>query len=416
MYDPYALFEKIVLPNGLTVYHQYWDRPWQKIEVIVHSGSREDPTARPGTAHFVEHCVSNNVDERPMEMIRDFFRNTGGGVMLGSTSYLATLYGFNIPSERKLLQTSLEIFGKMLTQGTFQKRVEEERRIIVQEYNQIHPFKQAVNWDMEHWQELFRGHRLEITHEPLGTLASLNEIKQSDLIEYYNTHYVPANMSIIALGGVDVNTIIEELRASPFGNEKPGRRNPIPPPFKNLVKPTKPGFKISYADITNLAIDQAIYTAYWAIPGDVSLDALHLASEMISYHLRQEIREKLQGSYDCSCQYVSYQDVYSMSIQGRVAPNLTTEMDERVMECMRKAREDEALFQNLNDRSLKSIPMTDISGKRLLRNCAHDLRELHLIESMQTMVSRREALKFEQVQSLIDSFTPDWRFTTIMSP
>ncbi len=105
-----------------------------------------------------------------------------------------------------------------------------------------------------------------------------------------------------------------------------------------------------------------------------------------------------------------------MSIQGRVAPNLTTEMDERVMECMRKAREDEALFQNLNDRSLKSIPMTDISGKRLLRKCAHDLRELHLIESMQTMVSRREALKFEQVQSLIDSFTPDWRFTTIMSP
>lgn len=61
IYDPYAVFKKHVLPNGLTIYHAYYDRPWVKSKFVIHSGSREDEVRKEGTSHFVEHLVSENI-------------------------------------------------------------------------------------------------------------------------------------------------------------------------------------------------------------------------------------------------------------------------------------------------------------------------------------------------------------------
>ena len=62
MYDPFAKFTKHILSNGLEIHHQFWERPWIKVEIVVHSGGREDPVVMPGLAHFVEHVVSQNID------------------------------------------------------------------------------------------------------------------------------------------------------------------------------------------------------------------------------------------------------------------------------------------------------------------------------------------------------------------
>ncbi|KKP80963.1 MAG: hypothetical protein UR80_C0013G0008 [Parcubacteria group bacterium GW2011_GWB1_35_5] len=50
MYDPYADFVKHVLANGLEVHSVSWDRPWIGMEIVVHSGGREDPVTIPGLA------------------------------------------------------------------------------------------------------------------------------------------------------------------------------------------------------------------------------------------------------------------------------------------------------------------------------------------------------------------------------
>lgn len=87
MYDPYADFKKTVLPNGLEVHSQFWERPWIGVEIVVHSGAREDPVEMPGLAHFVEHAVSKNIPNWEYDQSKEFFETCGGGAGFGSTNY-----------------------------------------------------------------------------------------------------------------------------------------------------------------------------------------------------------------------------------------------------------------------------------------------------------------------------------------
>lgn len=416
MYDPYALFEKIVLQNGLTVYYQHWERPWVKLEFMIHAGSREDPSDLPGIAHFVEHCASSNVDGMKNQDILDYFNDTGGGVYLGGTSYLTTHYGFNIPAQEEMLATGLSILGKMLLQGTFENRTEEERKIITREYSRAYPFNKFRKWDLEKFEELFQGHRIASPHEPLGTLASIEKISREDLRDYYGKYYVPANMSVLVLGGIPKDTLIEKLQASAFGAQKPGVRNLIPVPFVNLRNPKKPGLRISLSELTTLSTEQTTYTGYWAIPGDVSTEIIHLGCMMLNRHLHEELREKIQGTYSASSQYTDYQDVRMLSIQSAVSPEIDREMDERVMECVRLATEDESLFEKIKRRSLSAVLMSDLSGRKLMRNCMNDLKILQTIESMQTIVERREQTTFKEVQDFLRLVNPERRFSVSFAP
>jgi len=65
-HDLYAGFQRVILPNGLTLYVQ--ERPevsWLYAGFVIHAGAREDPASRRGLAHLVEHLVSENVAEMP---------------------------------------------------------------------------------------------------------------------------------------------------------------------------------------------------------------------------------------------------------------------------------------------------------------------------------------------------------------
>ena len=72
MYDPYAEFTKHVLPNELEVHSIFWDRPWIGMEIVVHSGGREDPVVMPGLAHFVEHVVNRNIPGMEYDKAKEF--------------------------------------------------------------------------------------------------------------------------------------------------------------------------------------------------------------------------------------------------------------------------------------------------------------------------------------------------------
>ena len=141
MYDPYAEFTKSVLPNGLEVHTVSWNRPWVRVEIVVHSGAREDPIDKPGLAHFVEHVVSKCVLGLSNDQIREYFETCGGQASFGTTSYTSTGYSFCIPANPTIFCEALAIFGSMILNARINdSAVETERKVITREFNEKYPF------------------------------------------------------------------------------------------------------------------------------------------------------------------------------------------------------------------------------------------------------------------------------------
>src|SRR4051812_30555915 len=114
MWDPYAEFETAVLPNGLTVYAAHWpNRPWQYVDFIIHAGAKDDPVGLEGLHHFMEHLVSLNM-YRSRSKFENFFLDAGGSVHLGSSRFLATQYGFSLPTDKRKLSKAFQLLGEML--------------------------------------------------------------------------------------------------------------------------------------------------------------------------------------------------------------------------------------------------------------------------------------------------------------
>ena len=92
MWDPYAELQRFQLSNGLSVYLGTWNRPWLKAAMMVHSGAREDPEGKEGTAHFLEHLLIENVQPWTYETARQYFQRFGGSAVFGKTYYDGASY------------------------------------------------------------------------------------------------------------------------------------------------------------------------------------------------------------------------------------------------------------------------------------------------------------------------------------
>jgi len=225
MWDPYAEFQSATLANGLNVYAAFWpERPWEVVGFLIHSGAEQDPLGREGTAHFVEHLIAENSNVSKRKMCA-FFANCGGKVNLGKTGYAASYYHFFVPTDKVILEKAFSLFGHMLLLAKIEKFIERERQVIKGEFYQHYPIKFQLDVDMHKHKTLYGGCWLERFVRPFGDAESIERITQSDLQLYYDSHYTPANISVVGVGGVTLPELVKFLSESPFATNKKRGKN-----------------------------------------------------------------------------------------------------------------------------------------------------------------------------------------------
>lgn len=416
MYDPYAEFTKHVLSNGLEVHSVFWDRPWIGMEIVVHSGGREDPVVMPGLAHFVEHVVSQNIPNWKFDQSKEFFETCGGRAEFGSTNYLSTIYKFGVPADLETFREALNIFGSMLLKVRIENDVERERRVIFREFNGRYPFLEKLEWDMGISKALFKGHRLETWNRPLGRPEGFLSATEADLQGFYDKHYVPSNISLVIIGGLTTNEVITKLEKSPFGMYKSGLRSQIPQPFCPLPIPTERTRTVKLSNHINFKIDQTEYKATWAFPSNFHKQALRVFNSVLGKILFDEIREKRSLAYSIGTNLTNFQDVYGYEIGGRISPDATPYIDELVRKCIDMV----PLRRDLFDRKLESLKqrclMIDLSGQNLAAKAAEDLVSDHRIIPMQEVWDDLHKVTFEQMAEATALLSSERQYTFITCP
>lgn len=418
-WDPYSEFQKAVLPNGLTIYAAQWPgRAWQKTGFIIHSGARHDDIGLEGTAHFLEHMVSLNASVGRDDIYK-FFSNTGGNVDLGGTRYHATDYDFLIPADKALFAESLEIFSSMLMNCKIVNSIESERKVIEREYFQKFSLKFASEATFRKHRALYSGHWLERFISPLGSPDSIEKINQDCLQKFYDQHYVPANMSIVTVGGFDIDTVVRLVSDSPFYIKKIGNQNPLPQPvisFSNVVE-NRQIYRTEEFLNNSQSGDFCGFGLVARFPGDSKQEAMGMLCRLLKNLLFEEIREQRSWAYSISCDTHNHVAFTEMEIYcGKMNPSVHSEIEAVVDECIRSVKDKKNLFERYKKSEIASLLLRDFSRDGVLNGAMSDVRLYRSVIPLNNSKKELEETSFEDVVDLLKYFSKENTYSTLLIP
>lgn len=417
MWDPYGMFESVVLPNGLTVHAAHWKKmPWERVGILIHSGAISDPVGLEGVAHFVEHMVSENATISKDD-IRAHFEDCGGAVMLGKTGYPSTCYKFFAPIDRSFLTGAFSIFGQMLLLAKLEKSLERERLLVIEEFNSQYPFEAKLELERREREMVFSGEWPSRSVRPLGHPDSIAKITQWDLQAFYNTHYVPANISIVGVGGLKLSRLVELISKSPFAMSRDGLRTPLMASLKQVPPPKETQHIFDISARLGIVAKNAEYRSVAKIPGNIGSQVIRIAGNMLTETLTKEVRERRAWTYDIgtSRNNLRYVHVFSVDCTA-LNPVALDSIEDVVIGCIDSIASDEALFKRTKQRALASVSMTDIDGNELRNESMNDLVTHQRIVSLKEFRGWVEKVTMDDIRGLLQWISPEQRWTLIKRP
>ncbi len=208
--------ETLTLPNGMTVIlHQDHTQPMVTIDTWFHVGSKDEAPGRSGFAHLFEHLMFMGTDRVPGNQF-DMLMESGGGANNASTSTDRT--NFYSWGPRSLLPTLLWLdadrldgLGKAMTKEKLDLQrnvVRNERRQSVD--NQPYGIAELIIPDALYP----AGHPYH--HSVIGSHEDLEAATLQDVVDFFDTYYVPGNATLVVAGDFDRDQALDLVRQT-FG-------------------------------------------------------------------------------------------------------------------------------------------------------------------------------------------------------
>jgi len=254
--------ERWVLPNGLTVIlRPRPGEPATSVQAWVKTGSiHEGANLGAGLSHFLEHMLFKGTGRRAG---RDISRevHAHGGYINAYTSFDRTVYYINLPSEHA--PVALDILGDAVFGSTLPaEEVDREKQVILREIDMG-----LDDPDHQLWQALFEAaYREHPYRQPIiGHRDVFAATSRQDLLDYYQSRYVPNNLILVVAGGYDPAVVRSAIKQA-FG-AAPRRR--LAPVFIPEEPPA------TTPRVLHLESDVEIVRAglAWQIPGTTHPDA-----------------------------------------------------------------------------------------------------------------------------------------------
>ena len=417
MWDPYAEFQSTTLANGLTVYAAHWPgRPWQAMGFLIHTGAEYDPVGREGLSHFIEHLVSESTIVSKNEM-KKFFKDHGGIVDLGTTGYPYTQYRFFLPADNAILARAFSMFGHMLLSAKLENFIERERQLIIGEFNRSYPFKFKLDLDEREHKTLYAGYWLERFVRPLGNPESVSRITQSDLQEHYDAHYTPKNMSIVGVGGMQLQELVELLSESPFATNKKGDRTPLPTPVTDVVLPSETRHVFKVSKHFTSPIEVGAYRSVAKIPGNINGRVIRIMKEMFDTMLFEVVRERHAWAYAINSARHNFRHFYEFSIIcNALELKAIDKIDDVIEACIASMNDREDLFEEVKRHALARNYMIDETGKSVCDGALDDLVEEQRIITLKEIGSDFERVTMNDIRDVLQWLQPERRWTLIIRP
>jgi zinc protease len=194
-----AVYRK-TLENGLIILaKESPPKDFVSINITIKAGpSSEEEYTASGISHLLEHLVFKGTVSRKVGDIEKEIRSYGG-LINGSVSHDTTTYELTVPV--KYFTQGLSVLKDMLVNSVFDRmELEKEREVIMKEMklNEDDPEKKLM---ARLFENAYTAHPYK--YPPIGYEKILRALTRDDVVKYYNRRYVPNNMVIAVVGGMN---------------------------------------------------------------------------------------------------------------------------------------------------------------------------------------------------------------------
>ncbi len=254
---------------------------------------------------------------------------------------------------------------------------------------------------------------------PLGTPKSINRIQQSDLQSFYDTHYTPANMSVVSVGSLPIDSVVNLLSRSPFGESIKSRRTAPQTSIVNLPTPleSKYVFELSKCISSDNLPKAFSYLTTCLLPAHIKDTAINLLDDILEEILTHELRLKRSWTYHVGIHHTHYRCVRQFSINSEsLALSALDDIDAVVDQAIQSLSQYEEEFERMRQERLTRIAMIDISGRKLVDEVLNQLSVNNFIFSLKKDKEEMENVTWEEVQALAQWLQPERRWTRIVCP
>jgi predicted Zn-dependent peptidase len=369
----------------------------------IGTGSRDEPPARAGVSHFIEHMLFKGSARYDAQQIAETFDALGGDLNAATSRETTVVYA-RVPDEK--LEIALDVMADMVFRPRFED-IDSEREVVLEEIAMVEDNPQDLVHDLV-GAAVFGSHPLG--RPVIGSAEVISTVSRRALRSYHQGAYVASNIVVAAAGNVDHARLLELVEARVGGMTH------------DLRVTRRPARRASQPGTCFQRKDTEQYHVCLAAPGIKRSDERRYAASLLdaivggsaSSRLFQEIREKRGMAYSV----YSFGSHYADS--GLVGLYVGTR-EENLAECLRIAAAElvavasgalrpgelERAKDNLKGRLLLSLESTAARMTRLGKAVVTDTE----ITSIDETIARVDAVTEDDVASLADELLSPGRLS-----
>jgi predicted Zn-dependent peptidase len=343
----------------------------------VGAGSRDEPEAKAGVSHFIEHLLFKGTRSYGAQEIAEIFDEMGGELNAATSREHTVVYA-RVPDRH--LEKALDVMADMVLAPAFAD-LDSEREVVLEEIAMVEDTPQDLVHDLLS-EAVFDDHPLG--RPVIGRADVISSISRRAIGSYHKNAYVSGNVVLAAAGNLDHDGLLGLLeRGARQRVEPPAARVRVRTP---LVKEPPPSLRFQRKDTEQ-------YHVCIGAPGISRSDRRRFAASLLdailggsaSSRLFQEIREKRGLAYAVYSFGSQYTDTGLVGLYiGTREENLATCLEiaaEQIAEVAAgqlRNRELERAKENLKGRIALSMEATSNRMSRLGKALITDTELLSL--------------------------------------
>ena len=362
----------------------------------IGAGSRDEPEARAGVSHFIEHLLFKGSSRYSAREIAEIFDELGGELNAATSRETTVVYA-RIPDDR--LERALDVMADMVFRPAFVD-VDSEREVVLEEIAMVEDTPNDLVHDIAA-EAVFGSHPLG--RPVIGRAEVISSVSRRVLSSYHARAYGAQNVVLAAAGNVRHEELVALFEQRADGaNAGPGlaARKPASGNGRPTVRFQRKDTEQYHVCLSALGISRIDDRRFAASLMDA------IVGGSASSRLFQEIREKRGMAYSVYSYSAQYGDtgqigVYAGTREENVAECLEIAVAELTDIAGGNVRADELARakENLKGRILLSLESTSARMTRLGKSTVTDTPLL----TPEQIVKRLEAVTAAEVAELADA-------------
>ena len=213
------MVRETTLDNGLKVLvREVHTAPLASVWCWYRVGSKDEGPGVTGVSHWCEHMNFKGTKNIPRDQVKGIIEKFGGTwngyTWIDQTTYLET-------ASKDALDRMLFIEAERMDACLYDPAdCESERTVIISELQGGENDPEQL-LDTEVTAAAFKVHPYH--HPTIGWLSDLQSMTRDDLYGHYRRYYVPSNATLVIVGDVEMDDVLEKV-AKHFGGIAPGSR------------------------------------------------------------------------------------------------------------------------------------------------------------------------------------------------